>query len=74
MNKLGCEIERAMRLLQGLKNHLSLSDNEIITLYKNTQLDNKGFCTYASNLCKRSAGSIRAMLVVNNVYVIEGKL
>ena len=70
-SKLEFAIERAIKQIQGDKNHLSLSDDEIIVLYKNTILDNYTFTNYASKLSRRSAMSIRAMLVLRDVYRIK---
>ena len=61
-------IERALRLIQGDENYLNWSDAEIIAAYKNTKLDNCTFTTLVTKFCRRSAMSIRAMLVVNDVY------
>jgi len=66
--KLELAIERALRQMHGDKNHLNLSDTEIIQAYRNTKLDNYTFCAYASKLCKRSSMSIRAMLALHHEY------
>jgi hypothetical protein len=69
--KLELAIERALRLVQGDDNLLSFPDSEIIKAYENTRLDNYMFCNYMTKFCKRSPMSIRAMLVLNDVYRIN---
>ncbi len=54
-------------------NLLNMSDKDIIILYTNTTLTNNEFCNYASHLSKRSAGSIRAILILNHIYRLECK-
>ena len=61
-------IARAVQLIQGGKSYLNLSDEEIIVAYRHTRLDNYAFTNYMTKLCRRSPMSIRAMLVVNDVY------
>lgn len=71
--KLKLAMERALRSIRGDRNLLSLPDSEIVEMYKHTRLDNYTFCNFASNLCKRSAGSIRAYLILKHVYRIQKK-
>ena len=68
IHEIELAIERALKQLEGNKNHLSLSDEEIIVAYRNTRLDNYTFTNYMTKLCKRSPMSIRAMLVLNDEY------
>jgi hypothetical protein len=51
------------------KNMLNLPDSDILTLYKNTKLNNSDFCNIVTKLSTRSARSIRAFLVVNAIYI-----
>jgi hypothetical protein len=66
-------IARAVQLIQGGKNYLNLSDEEITVAYRYTRLDNYAFTNYMTKLCRRSPGSIRAMLSRHGEYRMAKK-